>query len=129
MPLLKFGMKEIKTLELSFILFGWGLSVNILLLLSWEGGWEFPWAYRAGRGRQPPPPPRLLGKQSQLGNIRFTVGQYWLIIKIMGQILSILWEILSIFWEICYLIGIFRNHFSPTRVDNNFGKFSPEIFF
>jgi hypothetical protein len=127
MPLLKFGMKEIKTLELSFILFGWGLSVNILLLLSWEGGWEFPWAYRAGRGRQPPP--RLLGKQSQLGNIRFTVGQYWLIIKIMGQILSILWEILSIFWEICYLIGIFRNHFSPTRVDNNFGKFSPEIFF
>ena len=34
-------MKEIKTLELSFILFGWGLSVNILLLLSGEGGWEF----------------------------------------------------------------------------------------
>ena len=41
MLLLKFGMKEIKTLELSFILFGWGLSVNILLLLSGEGGWEF----------------------------------------------------------------------------------------
>ena len=38
---LKFGMKEIKTLELSFILFGWGLSVKILLLLSGEGGWEF----------------------------------------------------------------------------------------
>jgi hypothetical protein len=34
-------MKEIKTLESSFILFGWGLSVNILLLLSGEGGWEF----------------------------------------------------------------------------------------
>ena len=34
-------MKEIKTLELSFILFGWGLSVNILLLLSGEGGCEF----------------------------------------------------------------------------------------
>jgi hypothetical protein len=49
------------------------------------------WAYRAGwrRGRQPP---SLLGKQSQSGNIHFTVGQYWL----MGQILSILWEILSI---------------------------------
>jgi hypothetical protein len=41
MLLLKFGMKEIKTLELSFILFGWGLSVKILLLLSGEGGWEF----------------------------------------------------------------------------------------
>jgi hypothetical protein len=27
-------------------------------------------------------PPSLLGKQSQSGNIRFTVGQYWLIIKI-----------------------------------------------
>ena len=40
MLLLKFGMKEIKTLELSFILFGWGLSVNILLLLSGEGEWE-----------------------------------------------------------------------------------------
>jgi hypothetical protein len=34
-----------------------------------------------GGGRQPP---SLLGKQSQSGNIRFTVGQYWLIIKITG---------------------------------------------
>ena len=33
--------EKIKTLELTFILFGWGLSVNILLLLSGEGGWEF----------------------------------------------------------------------------------------
>jgi hypothetical protein len=30
------------------------------------------------------PPPSLLSKQSQSGNIRFTVGQYWLIIKING---------------------------------------------
>jgi hypothetical protein len=30
--------KKIKTFELSFILFGWGLSVKILLLLSGEGG-------------------------------------------------------------------------------------------
>jgi hypothetical protein len=29
-------------------------------------------------------PPSLLGKQSQSGNIRFTAGQYWLIIKING---------------------------------------------
>ena len=36
-----------------------------------------------GGGRQPPP--CSLGKKSQLGNIRFTVGQYWrLIIKING---------------------------------------------
>ena len=35
------------------------------------------------RGRQPPTP-SLLGKQSQSGNIRFTVGQYWLIVKING---------------------------------------------
>ena len=34
-----------------------------------------------GGGRQPP---SLLGKQSQSGNIRFTVRQYWLIIKING---------------------------------------------
>jgi hypothetical protein len=27
--------------------------------------------------------PSLLGKQRQSGNIRFTVGQYWLIIKIV----------------------------------------------
>jgi hypothetical protein len=37
-----------------------------------------------GGGRQPP---SLLGKQSQSGNIRSTVGQYWLIIKKMGKIL------------------------------------------
>ena len=76
------------------------------------------------RGRQPPPPPpSLLGKQTQSGNIRFTVGQYWLIIKIM----SILWEILSILWEIFYLIEIFRNHSSPlpstTILESFFGKF------
>ena len=35
-------------------------------------GCSRPWAYR------------LLGKQSQLGNIRCTVGQYWLIIKKNG---------------------------------------------
>ena len=29
-------------------------------------------------------PPSLLGKQSQSGNIRSTVGQYWLIIKKSG---------------------------------------------
>jgi hypothetical protein len=28
-------------------------------------------------GAVAPPPPSLLGKQSQSGNIRFTVGQYW----------------------------------------------------
>ena len=45
---------------------------------------------RTGRGGggggspPPPPPPSLLGKQSQSGNIRFTVGQYWPIIKING---------------------------------------------
>ena len=37
-----------------------------------------------GGAAAPPPPPSLLGKQSQSGNIRFTVGQYWLIIKING---------------------------------------------
>ena len=40
---------------------------------------------RTGRGGgtgAAAPPPSLLGKQSQSGNIRFTVGQYWLIIKI-----------------------------------------------
>jgi hypothetical protein len=35
-----------------------------------------------GGGRQPP---SLLGKQSQSGNIRSTVGQYWLIIKKNGK--------------------------------------------
>jgi hypothetical protein len=43
------------------------------------------WAYRAGGGaRGPAASPSLLGKQSQSGNIRFTVWQYWLIIKING---------------------------------------------
>jgi hypothetical protein len=47
--------------------------------------------YNHGRGGGQPPPPSLLGKQSQLGNIHFTVGlgllyklAYWLIIKING---------------------------------------------
>ena len=31
-----------------------------------------------------PAPPSLLGKQSKSGNIRSTVGQYWLIIKKNG---------------------------------------------
>jgi hypothetical protein len=35
---------------------------------------------RAG-GRQPP---QFVGQKSQSGNIRFTLGQYWLIIKING---------------------------------------------
>jgi hypothetical protein len=43
--------------------------------------------------------PRLLGRLSQSGNICFTVGQYWLIIKIKGEIPS--WSILG---EICYII-------------------------
>ena len=73
--------------------------------------------------------PSLLGKQSQSGNIRFTVGQYWLIIKIMGQILSILWEILSILWEMCYLIGIFRNHsFPPPPSTTILESFSGKCF-
>jgi hypothetical protein len=37
--------------------------------------------------------PSQLGKQRQSGNIRFTVGQYWLIIKELGQIMLILWLI------------------------------------
>jgi hypothetical protein len=37
-----------------------------------------------GAAASPPPHPSFLGKQSQSGNIRFTVGQYWLIIKIYG---------------------------------------------
>jgi hypothetical protein len=41
------------------------------------------WAYREGRVGVAAPP-SLLGKQSQSGNIRFTVGQYWLIIKLNG---------------------------------------------
>ena len=42
--------------------------------------------YRAGRRGlgAAAAPPSLLGKQSQSCNIRFTVGQYWLIVKING---------------------------------------------
>ena len=49
-------------------------SQNVIVSLSW--------AYRAGGGGASPP--SLLGKQSQSGNIRSTVGQYWLIIKKYG---------------------------------------------
>jgi hypothetical protein len=37
-----------------------------------------------GGGEEWAAAPNLLGKQSQSSNIRFTVGQYWLIIKING---------------------------------------------
>ena len=58
-------------------------------------------------------PPSLLGKQSQSGNIRFTVGQYWLIIKINGtNSVNFVGNSVNL-WEICYLIGIFCNHSSP----------------
>ena len=59
------------------------------------GGLIFGWAYIRGRGLYLErgermgvsgvgggSPPSLLDKQSQSGNIRFTVGQYSLIIKI-----------------------------------------------
>ena len=63
-----------------------------------------------GWGGSPPPPstppPSLLGKQSQSDNIRFTVEQYWLIIKVNGT-----------------------NSVNPPPVDNNFGKFLRKIFF
>ena len=41
MLLLKFGTKEIKTLELSFILFGWGFECEYFTIITGEGGWEF----------------------------------------------------------------------------------------
>jgi hypothetical protein len=39
------------------------------------------WSFMHGLA---PPPPSLLGKQNKSDNIRFTVGQYWLIIKKNG---------------------------------------------
>jgi hypothetical protein len=75
-----------------------------------------------GGGQQPP---SLLGKQSQSGNIRLTVGQYWLIIKINGTN-----SVKIILWEICYLVGNFRNPPPPpppppstTLLESFSGKF------
>ena len=82
-----------------------------------------------GGGRQPPLPPSLLGKQSQSGNIHFTVCEYWLIIKINGTN-SVNFVGNSVNFVGNMLIGIFRNHsFSPPPppVDNNFGKFLRKI--
>ena len=66
-------------------LFVENISTNILNLIfsncqltRWQK-FSWAWAYRAwGRGGGGA---SLLGKQSQSGNIRSTVGQYWLIIK------------------------------------------------
>jgi hypothetical protein len=44
--------------------------------------WLPPFEYMGVAGGGAAAPPSLLGKQSQSGNICFTVGQYWLIIKI-----------------------------------------------
>jgi hypothetical protein len=67
--------------------------MSLLVKMSMQTGLTRMSAHgRTGRGRRQPP--SLLGKQSQSGNIRSTVGQYWLFIKKkMGQILSFLWEI------------------------------------
>ena len=69
--------------------------------------------------------PQFVGQTKPVGNIRFTVGQYWLIIKINGTNSVHFVRILSILWEICYLIGIFRNHSSPstTILERFSGKF------
>jgi hypothetical protein len=59
-------------------------------------------------------PPSLLGKQSQSGNIRFTVGQYWLIIKLNGTN-SVNFVRNSVNFVGNMLTGNFRNHSSPHR--------------
>ena len=56
-------------------------SINQLRFLTFYIDRFWSWAYRAAWAGSPP---SLLGKQNQSGNIRFTVGQYWLIIKING---------------------------------------------
>jgi hypothetical protein len=81
-----------------------------------------------GGGRRGRQPHQFVGQTKPVGQYSLTVWQYWLTIKINGTNLSILWEILSILWEICYLIGIFRNHFSPPP-RQKFWKVSPENFF
>ena len=58
-------------------------SASLILHVRVMFGDEQAWAYRAGGGGGAAAP-SLLGKQSQSGNIRFTVRQYWLIIKING---------------------------------------------
>ena len=46
--------------------------------------WDFSaWAYRARAGGAATPP-QFVGQTKPVGQVRFTVGQYWLIIKING---------------------------------------------
>ena len=72
--------------------------------------------------------PSLLGKQRQSGNIRFTVGQYWLIIKV-GQIMSILWLI----WKSCLMfrkiLYVRKNFWTPKMVHGGGGGEVAEINF
>jgi hypothetical protein len=50
------------------------LSLSGVIVTFWCYCHYLPWAYQAGGAAAPPP--SLLGKQSQSGNIRFTVWQY-----------------------------------------------------
>jgi hypothetical protein len=71
-----------------------------------------------------------LGKQSQSGNIRFTVGQYSLIIKINGTNSVNCGK----FCQFCAKYAILQEFFvitpssPPPPADNNLGKFLRKIF-
>jgi hypothetical protein len=67
--------KYFRCFSLLFFVLLWYMLKQVLVGMGVPGG---------GGGGGGGSPPSLLGKQSQLGNIRFTVGKYWLIIKING---------------------------------------------
>ena len=80
----------------------------------------YTWAYRAGGGGG--------GEQSQSGNIRVTVGQYWLIIKINAtNSVNFVGNSVNFVGNMLYLIRIFRNYSSPplptTILESFFGNF------
>jgi hypothetical protein len=100
-----------------------------------------------GGGRGDVAAPQIVGQTRQSSNIHFTVGQYWLIIKINrrnslnigGNMLYNSWKwrknikviinyntLIIIINYNTFQNNIFRN--SPI-VDNNFGKFAQEKFF
>jgi hypothetical protein len=76
-----------------------GISL-CLVNFSFSGGMGVPDG-GAGGGRQPPP--SLLGKQSQSGNIRSTVGQYWLVIKKKWDKFCQFCEKFRNIWKICMM--------------------------
>jgi hypothetical protein len=96
---------------------------NLWFAVVYRARWA--WGYRAG-GRRRRKSPQFVVQTKP-------VGQYSLHSRAILAYYKNKWDkfcgkFCQFLWEICYLIGIFRNHSSPSPRRQQFWKVSPEVF-